>query len=583
MARGRTKSSPETPAQLEPGSLVDGYRVERVLSAGTNYCELVQAVAPDGARVALKVLGERPEADDLELALRVARRRASIDHPHLLKLLKAGEHDGRLYLVSELRGTRSLADRLSEGRMPADQALPLAAGVAGALSAAAAARLVHAELSPQSILVVEEDPTHALLTDFGIGREPSRPEALRMNLDGVDYRSPEELKGGPPKPESNAYSLACVLFECLTGATPFRYDRPLLTLHAHLVEPPPRPSAVCSDLPGELDEVFVHAMAKEPGQRLGSAALVASVARVLGVDVEIPAGAPVAPAREPRAAAPAPRKRPAVRASKPARAKKPSRAERRARAAERARTERPARTEPPTRSEPPKRVEQPARAQEPARAEKRLPAPKPARTRKPKPAAKPARTARPAHATKRIRNEKPARTRSRRGSTRARPALVVVLMALAVSAVAGYSLGTSGPAAEPAPASSTPSPRPADSAQLAQAEYVRSVSPVIDRLSARRAGARRRLRQARLPGSQAAAARALASAYADAGQAISGAASTTPEGTRLRAQLRSAERSYRRLAAAARTGNGRAWRSASRAAVEHERRFERSLLTLTTA
>lgn len=565
MARGRSKSSNEAPAQLEPGSLVDGYRVERVLSVGTNHCELVQAVAPDGARVALKVLSERPEADDLELALRVARRRASIDHPHLLKLLKAGEHDGRLYLVSELHATKSLADRLGEGPMAAGQALPLAAGVAGALGAAAVARLVHAELSPQSILIAEDDPTHALLSDFGIGREPSRPEALRMNLDGVDYRSPEELRGGPPKPESNAYSLACVLFECLTGSPPFHYDRPVLTLHAHLVEPPPRPSARCTHLPGELDEVFVRAMAKEPGQRLGSAALVTSAARVLGVDVEIPAGAPAAPAREPRSVAPAPRKRPAARASKPARVKKPSRAERRARKAQRARAERP------------------ARAEQPVRAEKNVPAPKPTRTRKPARAAKPARTARPAHATKRIRNEKPPRTRSRRGSTRSRPALVVALLALAVSAVAGYSLGTSGPAAEPAPASSTPSPRPDDSAQLAQAEYVRSVSPVIDRLSSRRAGARRRLRQARLPGSQAAAARALASAYADAARAMSGAASTTPEGNRLRAQLRSAERAYRRLAAAARTGNDRAWRSASRAAVEHERRFERSLLTLTTA
>ena len=562
MARGRSKSTRETPAQLEPGSLVDGYRVERVLSFGTNSCELVQAVAPDGAKVALKVLGQRPEADELELALRVARRRASIDHPHLLKLLKAGEHDGRLYLVSELRGTRSLADRLSEGSLPADQALSLAAGVAGALGAAAVARLVHAELGPQSILFAEEDPTHALLSDFGIGREPSRPEALRMNLEGVDYRSPEELKGRPPKPESNAYSLACVLFECLTGSPPFPYERPLLTLHAHLVEPPPRPSERCGDLPVELDEVFVHAMAKEPGRRLGSAALVTSAAKVLGVEVEIPAGTP---------AAPAPRQRPAVRASKPARRakparpKKPTRAERRARANVQA------------------RVQKPIPAAKPAQSEKRVPAPEPVRTRKPKPAAKPARTARPAHATKRIRNEKATRTRSRRGSKRSRPALVAMLVALAVSAVAGFSLGTSSPASQPAPASATPSPQPADSAELAQAEYVRSVSPVIDRLSARRAGARRRLRKARLPGSQAAAARALASAYADAGQGMSGAASTTPEGARLRAQLRSAERAYRRLAAAARTGNDRAWRSASRAAVEHERRFERSLLTLTTA
>jgi hypothetical protein len=122
-----------------------------------------------------------------------------------------------------------------------------------------------------------------------------------------------------------------------------------------------------------------------------------------------------------------------------------------------------------------------------------------------------------------------------------------------------------------------------NSAKLARAAYVRSVSPVIDRLSARRADARRRLRRARRPGHQAEAARALVNAYADARRAISADASSSAERAGLLAQLSSAERAYRRLAVAARNENERAWRSASRAAVENERRFERSLVTLTSA
>ncbi|HYN52278.1 MAG TPA: hypothetical protein VES62_15265 [Thermoleophilaceae bacterium] len=122
-----------------------------------------------------------------------------------------------------------------------------------------------------------------------------------------------------------------------------------------------------------------------------------------------------------------------------------------------------------------------------------------------------------------------------------------------------------------------------NSAKLAQAEYARSVSPVIDRLSARRAEARRRLRSARRPGHQAEAARALVQAYAGARRAISGQPSTSAERAGLLARLSSAERAYRRLAVAARNENERAWRAASRAAVEHERRFERSLVTLTSA
>jgi hypothetical protein len=109
------------------------------------------------------------------------------------------------------------------------------------------------------------------------------------------------------------------------------------------------------------------------------------------------------------------------------------------------------------------------------------------------------------------------------------------------------------------------------------------VSPVIDRLSARRTAARRKLRRARRPEHQAEAARALVGAYADARRRLSADPPASLDGARLRDQLRSAERAYRRLVAAARADNPRAWRAASKAAVEHERGVERSLRTLTTA
>ena len=565
MARARSVLAVRGPRQLEPGALVDGFRVERVLSVGARDCALCQVSAPDGEKLSLKLLGDstsQPEAK--QRAIRMTRARASTWHPNLVPLVKAGEHQGRLYIVSELRGTRTLAGRLDDGPLDPEDALRVAAGVAGGLDAAAAQGLAHAELTPQSILLGDEKPLEAFLTDFGIGRARPRPEKLRVDVDGIDYRSPEEIKGAPPQPESNAYSLACVLFECLTGTPPYPYERPLLTLHAQLVEPPPRPSSLRGDLPAELDDVFARAMAKEPDRRLSSTAIVREAADVLRVTVDIPLVAAPAPekrrSRLPKRVVPAPPRKRTVgkqRTAPPVRRGKPE----------------PARPAKHPGAFKPERASKPERAAEPVRSPKQPRAAKPERPAKPARPAERASDRRPSHGA--------SPRRPRRG-LRFRPAVALALVALVVSAVSGFSLGSSDPAAEP-PSASPAQPPPGTAAKLARAKYVRSLSPVIDRLSTQRAAARRRLRRARRPARQADAARSLVKAYAKARRALASQPPASLQGADLRQTLRGAERAYRRLAAAARGENRRAWRSASRAAVEQERRFERSLSSLTAA
>jgi hypothetical protein len=592
MARARSELTVRSPGHLEPGALVEDFRVERVLSMGAGDCTLWQVTASDGEKLALKLLGDsasQPEAK--QGAIRMTRARASTWHPNLVPLVKAGEHQGRLYIVSELPGTRTLADRLEEGPLDPEDALRVAAGVAGGLEAAAAQGLVHAELTPQSVLLADEKPMEALLTDFGIGRTRPRPQKLRVDVEGIDYRSPEEIKGAPPEPESNAYSLACVLFECLTGTPPYPYERPLLTLHAQLVEPPPRPSSLRDDLPAQLDDVFARAMAKEPDRRLSSTAIVREAAEVLGVRVEIPlVAAPPAEKKRsllPKRIVPAPprkRTRGKQRTAPPLRRGKPepagpgkppggAEAERAAKPEPAAEPVRPAKQ---PRSGKPEQAAKP-RAAEPGRPAK-LRAAEPARPAQP-------RSAKPARPAKRQSDRRPSHGASQRRpgrGLRSLPAVALAIVALVVSAVGGFSLGSPDPAADP-PRASPAGPPPGTAAKLARAEYVRSVSPVIDRLSAQRTAARRRLRRAKLPASQADAARSLVKAYAKARRALSSQPPASLGGVDLRQTLRGAERAYRRLAHAARSGNRRAWRSASGAAVEEERRFERSLRSLTAA
>jgi serine/threonine-protein kinase len=267
------------------------YRVERVLSTRLGIHTVFQAIGPDGGRVAITLL-DPAVADDPHLrrhVLRLARTRASIRHPNVLPLLGPHEVEDRIGLVSRLAGPCTLADRLARGPLEPAEAVSILCQVASALETAAANGLVHRDLAPRSIVFGEGDPDQVFLGDFGITVPPLPGCELVDASEGIDYCSPEEVRGESLEPESNVYSLACLLVECLTGAPPYSYDRPLLTLHAHVVEPPPRVSERRPELPGGLDEVIARAMAKDPRKRFRSPGrLMRAAAEALGVEATAP-------------------------------------------------------------------------------------------------------------------------------------------------------------------------------------------------------------------------------------------------------------------------------------------------------
>jgi hypothetical protein len=277
-------------APITSGVFVDGFRVERVIETLADAYTVVEAEGADGERVALTLL---PPALATDRAMRrtvlgLARLRASIEHPHLLAFRGAIESGNRVYLVGALPPTRTFRDLLRGGRLDTGDALRLLGQVAGALETAAARGLTHRDLTPGAVFV-EKDDAAVLLTDFGIAI-PSTPVCeLFGHGERVHYRSPEELRGELPGAESNVYSLACMLVRCLTGTPAYPYDRPLLTLHAHVVEPPPRVSDRRPDLPSAVDDVVARGMAKAPGERHPSPAhLIRAAAQALGVDVAVP-------------------------------------------------------------------------------------------------------------------------------------------------------------------------------------------------------------------------------------------------------------------------------------------------------
>jgi hypothetical protein len=476
-----------------------GYRVERVLSTRLGIHTVVQAIGPDGGRVAITLL-DPAVADDPHLrrhVLRLARTRASIRHPNVLPLVGPHEVEDRIGLVSTLAGPCTLAERLARGPLDPAEAVSILCQVASALETAAASGLVHRDLAPRSIVFGDEDSDQVFLGDFGITLPPLPGCELVDSAEGIDYCSPEEVRGEALEPESNVYSLACLLVECLTGAPPYSYDRPLLTLHAHVVEPPPRVSERRPELPVALDEVIARAMAKDPRERYRSPGrLMRAAAEALGVEATVPV---------------------LVTPRPPDAARAPSRAR--------------------------------------------------------------------------------AVTRPRRRRTPIGIAIVaptVVLLGLVLGLV-----DWSGP---PAPAPPDRAPATAERARQTT-NQVKAVENAVERLAARRVVLRRELAGARRPAGQAAAAGALAaaygrtrealakpsaygqarealakpSAYGQAREALAKPTAPVPAVAAIRGALRDTEHAYRRLAAAARERDRRAWRRGVRETRRREVQLERAL------
>jgi serine/threonine kinase PknH len=499
---------------------IAGLTVERVLSRVPGRYTLVEAASPQGKRVALKLFAD-PLAADPELRgrlLRLADLGDALAHPLLPVLGALDLGDGRTALVHPVPQGRTLAELLRNGPLERTEAIGILSQVAGALETAHALGLPTDELTPEDVFVTNGRPRQATLVAFGV-RTPTRRgcEAIA----GVDYRSPEEIGGRPRERASAVYGLACLLVECLTGAPPYPYDRPLLTLQAHRVEAPPEISARRKGLPKEIDAVVASGLNKQPEQRYASPArLMRAAQKAIGVKAPIPvAPAPRRPVHEPVS------RRPAVEPAprRPAPAPVPRRPAERTAAAD-------AR----------------AGAQTPDRSSRR--------------GARPPRDSR----------------RSRRRLA-AWPAPVSIGAGLVVlMSTAGFALGQSGGTSPPrAPATVASN----EAASLNQrTTYVGAVDTAVRRLSEQRATERRRLRNARRPAAQAAAAAALADAYGQAQRALPGAALEVPGSGHLPDRLRAAESAYRWLASAAQGGDARAYRAA-RAAVQRRELEVSNVLT----
>ncbi|RJO75327.1 serine/threonine protein kinase [Nocardia panacis] len=224
--------------------------------------------------VALKLLTPELAADPVfqERFRRESQAAARLAEPHVIPIHDWGSIDGTLYIDMRLvRGADLKSVLREQAPLGLERAVRILDQIASALDAAHADRLVHRDVKPANILVTPTD--FAYLVDFGIARSTGDPSvtATGAAIGSYSYIAPERFEGGPVGGATDIYSLACVLYECLTGAQAFRAGSMSALIHAHLSQAPPRPSLVRPDIPAAMDAVIARGLAKSPGDRYASA------------------------------------------------------------------------------------------------------------------------------------------------------------------------------------------------------------------------------------------------------------------------------------------------------------------------
>jgi serine/threonine protein kinase len=223
-----------------------------------------------GTLAAIKVLHAQLKSEDIAPFRREARVIAHLIHPNIVRVLDFGIEDQTPFLVMDFAPHGTVHHRYPRGTLlPLPTAVSYTRQVAGALQFAHDERVVHRDVKPENLLLGRQE--EVLLSDFGIAiftqRLPDR--SLYHTAGTLRYMAPEQLQG-QPRPASDQYALAIVVYEWLCGRCPFQGSSAMEVAMQHISFPPQPLRELVPTIPAAVEQVVGKALAKDPQERFAS-------------------------------------------------------------------------------------------------------------------------------------------------------------------------------------------------------------------------------------------------------------------------------------------------------------------------
>ncbi len=265
--------------ELRPGYVLDGRFAldESISRSGMATIYRARDLQNGDQIVAVKIPHLRYESDP-SFYSRFQREEQigqKLDHPFILKFIAIAESKSRPYIVTEFLRGCTLARVLARTRpLPEKDALKIASLLCEALQYMHGRGVIHRDLKPSNVMICCDGTIR--LMDFGIASDAA---ARRITMSGFsstigtpDYMSPEQVRTRPTDERTDVYTLGALLFEMLTGFTPFPHENPWVSMNNRLNGDPAAPRKLNPKLSPQAEEIVLHAMQRGPADRYQSAA-----------------------------------------------------------------------------------------------------------------------------------------------------------------------------------------------------------------------------------------------------------------------------------------------------------------------
>jgi serine/threonine-protein kinase len=260
---------------VRPGSQLDHYAIEGLVARSNTASVFRGTDLYTGREIAIKIPHPEVEGDLLfyQRFLREQEIGEKLDHPAVVRAFKDDQRT-RVYIVMELADGQLLRQVLNEkGKLPVERAVRIAVAICEALEYIHSLGVAHRDLKPENIIIDDED--RIKLIDFGIASQVGARRLTFGKLSQVmgtpDYISPEQVKGKRGDGRSDIYALGVMLYEMLTGKTPFPGKNPFVKMHNRLVNNPVPPREIDPSITPELQEIIYRALERDPKKRYANA------------------------------------------------------------------------------------------------------------------------------------------------------------------------------------------------------------------------------------------------------------------------------------------------------------------------